>query len=128
MVGLLLLLGIVVNNGIVMVEHINQYRRRGLERRGAMLRGGRERLRPILMTAATTLMSLIPIVIQKPALAGVYYYSMAFVIIGGLLVSTILTSLLLPTTVCIVEDFSSFVIRIFSPREKRGAQPKVQIA
>ncbi len=63
----------------------------------AMLRGGRERLRPILMTAITTLIGLVPIVVQKPSLGGVYYYSMALVIMGGLLVSTFLTSVLLPT-------------------------------
>ena len=71
-IGLLLLIGVVVNNGIVMLEHINQYRRAGVERHDAMLRGGRERLRPILMTAITTLVGLVPIVVQKPALAGVY--------------------------------------------------------
>ena len=63
------------------------------------------------MTVATTLMSLVPIVIQKPALAGVYYYSMAFVIMGGLALSTVLTTLFLPTTVCIIEDFISWVYR-----------------
>ncbi len=119
MVGLLLLLGIVVNNGIVMVEHINQYRRRGFERRKAMLQGGQERLRPILMTASTTLMGLVPIVIQRPALAGIYYYSMAYVIMGGLLVSTIMTSLLLPTTVCLVEDFFAVISKRFQ-RLKSG--------
>ena len=99
------LAGIVVNNGIVMLEHINQYRRRGMAREEAMLRGGRERLRPILMTAITTLVGLVPIVIQKPALAGVYYYSMALVLMGGLLVSTFLTAVLLPTTAALSEDF-----------------------
>jgi HAE1 family hydrophobic/amphiphilic exporter-1 len=103
-VGLLLLIGIVVNNGIVMIEHINSYRRGGMSRLDAMIKGGRERLRPILMTAITTLVSLVPIVIQKPSLAGVYYYSMALVIMGGLFVSTFLTSILLPTTTTIVED------------------------
>jgi HAE1 family hydrophobic/amphiphilic exporter-1 len=103
-VGLLLLIGVVVNNGIVMIEHINQYRRRGMERTAAMLQGGRERLRPILMTAITTLVGLMPIVIQRPALAGVYYYSMAIVIMGGLVVSTFLTSLLLPTFASLAED------------------------
>ena len=103
-VGLLLLIGIVVNNGIVMIEHINMYRRRGMRREAAMIRGGRERLRPIVMTAVTTLLGLVPMVIQKPALAGVYYYTMALVIMGGLLVSTFLTSILLPTTVSIIED------------------------
>jgi len=103
-IGLLLLIGVVVNNGIVMLEHINMYRRRGIPRQEAMIRGARERLRPILMTAITTLVGLIPIVIQRPALAGVYYYSMALVIIGGLFVSTFLTSVLLPTTASLSED------------------------
>ena len=103
-VGLFLLLGTVVNNGIVMIEHINMYRRQGMDRRLAMLLGGRERLRPILMTTTTTLLGLLPIVIQKPSLAGVYYYSMALVIMGGLAVATVLTMVLLPTTVCITED------------------------
>ena len=103
-IGLLLLIGIVVNNGIVMLEHINQYRREGMERTEAMLRGGRERLRPILMTAVTTLIGLVPIVVQKPSLGGVYYYSMALVIMGGLFVSTFLTTVLLPTTATLAED------------------------
>ncbi len=103
-IGLLLLIGVVVNNGIVMIEHINMYRRRGMDRTAAMLLGGRERLRPILMTAITTLVGLVPIVVQKPALAGVYYYSMALVIMGGLVVSTFLTGLLLPTTASLSED------------------------
>jgi HAE1 family hydrophobic/amphiphilic exporter-1 len=110
-VGLFLLLGIVVNNGIVMIEHINQYRRQGMDRRHAMLLGGRERLRPILMTAVTTLLGLLPIALQKPSLAGVYYYSMALVIMGGLAISTVLTTLLLPTTVCLTEDSLGWIAR-----------------
>lgn len=104
-IGLLLLIGVVVNNGIVMLEHINTYRRRGMPRTEAMMRGGRERLRPILMTAITTLVGLVPIVIQRPALAGFYYYSMALVVMGGLAVSTVLTAILLPATASLSEDF-----------------------
>jgi HAE1 family hydrophobic/amphiphilic exporter-1 len=103
-IGLLLLIGVVVNNGIVMTEHINQYRRAGMERTAAMIRGGRERFRPILMTAITTIVGLVPIAVQRPALAGVYYYSMALVIMGGLVVSTLLTTVLLPTTTSLTED------------------------
>lgn len=103
-IGLLLLIGIVVNNGIVMLEHINQYRRRGMDREAAMLLGGRERLRPIIMTALTTLIGLVPIVVQRPSLGGVYYYSMALVIMGGLLVSAFLTTVLLPTLAALTED------------------------
>ncbi len=110
-VGLLLLFGIVVNNGIVMIEHINMYRRHGMARREAMIRGGRERLRPVIMTALTTLLGLLPVVVEKPSLGGVYYSSMALVLMGGLLISTVLTTLLLPTTVCLTEDFLDGVAR-----------------
>jgi len=103
-IGVLLLIGIVVNNGIVMLEHINQYRRAGMDRTEAMLLGGRERLRPILMTAVTTLIGLVPIAVSKPSLGGVYYYSMALVIMGGLFVSAFLTTILLPTTAALSED------------------------
>ena len=111
-IGLLLLIGIVVNNGIVMLEHINQYRREGMERIEAMMRGGRERLRPIIMTAVTTLIGLVPIVVQKPSLGGVYYYSMALVIMGGLFVSAFLTLILLPTTTTLSEDMFGALGRI----------------
>lgn len=124
-IGLLLLLGIVVNNGIVMISHINRYRWSGMKREAAMLRGGTERLRPILMTALTTLMGLIPIAIEKPSLAGVYYYSIAIVIMGGLLVSTALTSILLPATVCITEDVFAWARRKL---RRKQHQPAIQPA
>ena len=123
-VGLLLLFGIVVNNGIVMIEHINMYRRDGLPRREAMLRGGRERLRPVMMTALTTLLGLLPIVVRKPSLAGVYYYSMALVIMGGLLISTVLTTVLLPTTVCLTEDALDGLARRVKGLAARAGLPR----
>jgi HAE1 family hydrophobic/amphiphilic exporter-1 len=124
-IGLLLLIGIVVNNGIVMIEHINTYRRDGMGRDEAMLRGGRERLRPILMTALTTLIGLVPIVVQKPSLGGVYYYSMALVIMGGLAVSAFLTSVLLPVTAALSEDMFGWLGRLLGrlvPRRKRAVE------
>jgi HAE1 family hydrophobic/amphiphilic exporter-1 len=128
-VGLLLLIGVVVNNGIVMIEHINLYRRSGMDRTEAMLTGGRERLRPILMTAITTLVGLVPIAVQQPSLGGVYYYSMAIVIMGGLVVSTFLTTLLLPTTAALSEDIIAAIgrllgklFRLLQPWKRRTAQ------
>jgi HAE1 family hydrophobic/amphiphilic exporter-1 len=112
-IALLLLLGVVVNNGIVMIEHINLYRRKGWKRFDAMIQGGQERLRPIIMTALTTLVGLIPIIIHKPSLGGTYYYAMAYVIIGGLLFSTLLTALFLPATICAIEDTGSKFKRFF---------------
>jgi HAE1 family hydrophobic/amphiphilic exporter-1 len=108
-IGLLLLIGLVVNQGILMLDHTNGYRREGMPRDRAMMLGGKERLRPILMTTATTLLGLVPIVVQKPALAGVYYYSMALVIMGGLAASTVLTAVLLPVTASQSEDMFAFL-------------------
>jgi len=122
-IGLLLLIGIVVNNGIVMLEHINQYRRAGMDRTEAMLKGGVERLRPILMTAVTTLIGLVPIVIQKPSLGGVYYYSMALVIMGGLAVSAFMTTVLLPTTASLSEDIFGSVGSLFARLRPSGRTP-----
>jgi len=124
-IGLLLLIGIVVNNGIVMLEHINQYRRGGMERTEAMLRGGRERLRPILMTAVTTLIGLVPIAVQKPSLGGVYYYSMALVIMGGLVVSTFLTAVLLPTLAALSEDGFAWLGRLPRRRNRPGSTSRI---
>lgn len=121
-VGLLLLIGIVVNNGIILIEHVNLYRRQGMDRVEAMIKGGRERLRPILMTAITTFISLMPMVIQKPSLGGVYYYSMALVIMGGLVVSTFLTCVLLPTNTTLVEDFFDRVGRVFATVGRFGTR------
>ena len=90
-----------------------------------MLRGGRERLRPVVMTALTTIVGLVPIAVQKPSLGGVYYYSMALVIMGGLVVSTFLTTVLLPTTATLAEDAfgagASLYRRIFSRGDKRAS-------
>ena len=118
-VGLLLLIGIVVNNGIVLIEHINAYQRQGMSRMRAMLQGGRERLRPILMTAVTTLIGLVPMVVERPSLGGVYYFSMALVIMGGIALSTFLTAVLLPTTATLVEDFVAGSARLLSRGRRR---------
>jgi multidrug efflux pump subunit AcrB len=112
-----------------MIEHINGYRRRGMPRFDAMVKGGRERLRPILMTAITTLISLIPMAVQRPSLGDIYYYSMALVIMGGLFVSTFLTSILLPTTTTLVEDAYSLLRRTASPFGRRirdGIRPRLR--
>jgi HAE1 family hydrophobic/amphiphilic exporter-1 len=111
-VGLLLLIGTVVNNGIVMLAHVNHYRNQGYQRHDALLRGCRERLRPVVMTALTTMISLLPMVIERPSLGGTYYYSMALVIMGGLLLSTILTLVLLPTATTLVEDGTNALARL----------------
>ncbi|MEO0974958.1 MAG: efflux RND transporter permease subunit, partial [Pseudomonadota bacterium] len=85
-IGILILIGIVVNNGIVLVDHISNLRLEGMPRREAVLTAGRDRLRPILMTVATTVLGLLPLAVGDTQVGGngPPYYPMARAIIGGL--------------------------------------------
>ena len=106
-IGILVLMGVVVNNGIVMVEHINNHRRAGMGRTDALVEGSRERLRPILMTMGTAILAMIPIAIGGTQMAGdgPAYYPMARAIAGGLAFSTIVSLLFLPTIYAILDDW-----------------------
>ena len=95
-IGLLVLMGIVVKNGIVLIDHINNLRREGYDRETAIELGGKERLRPILMTAATAVLALVPMAIGRTGLTGLYYFPLARTVIGGLTASTFLTLVILP--------------------------------
>ena len=117
-IGLLILIGIVVNNGIMLVDLVTQLRRSGMPRREALIQAGRDRLRPILMTASTTILGLVPMLIHHPTLAGVYYHGIAIIVAGGLLTSTLMTLLFLPATYATVEDISIRARRAF--RRGRG--------
>lgn len=104
-VGLIILIGIVVNNGIVLLNHVNNLRREGLTRRKAILRGCEERLRPICMTASTTIVGLIPLAWGSADFFGASYFPLARTVMGGLAASTVLTLVVLPTYYVIIDDF-----------------------
>ncbi len=95
MIGFVMLAGIIVNNGIVLVDYINQIRREGMEKRKAIVDGGKTRLRPILMTALTTVLGLIPMV-TGDKMGSDMTRPMAIVTIGGLLYGTLLTLFVVP--------------------------------
>lgn len=103
-IGLLILMGIVVKNGIVLIDHVNALRRGGMERSEALLVGGRERLRPILMTAGATMLALVPMSLGRAGLDGLYYYPLARTVIGGLAASTVLTLVILPFFYTLLDD------------------------
>jgi HAE1 family hydrophobic/amphiphilic exporter-1 len=113
-IGLLILVGIVVNNGIVLLDHMNQLRRAGIPRDEAILRAGRDRLRAILMTATTTVVGLIPLAIGGSAVGGAYYYPLARTVMGGLISSTALTLLVLPNINLAVEGVAAWARRVWS--------------
>jgi HAE1 family hydrophobic/amphiphilic exporter-1 len=98
MIGMVILIGIVVNNGIVLVDHINGLRQAGRSLDEAIVEGCGDRLRPILMTAGTTILGLLPLAVFHGAHIGnAEYYPMARAISGGLASSTLLTLLVMPT-------------------------------
>ncbi len=106
-IGILVLMGVVVNNGIVMVEHINTLRRSGLARHDALVMGCRDRLRPILMTMGTTILGMLPLTMAGTQMGGdgPPYYPMARAIVGGLVFSTVISLFALPTFYAIVDDW-----------------------
>jgi HAE1 family hydrophobic/amphiphilic exporter-1 len=120
-IGILVLMGVVVNNGIVMVEHINTLRRQGLDRTTALVQGSRDRLRPILMTMGTAILGMVPIALSTTQMAGSGppYYPMARAIAGGLAFSTLVSLLFLPTIYAILDDMREAVsARMRKAREK----------
>ncbi|WP_313920645.1 efflux RND transporter permease subunit [Tahibacter sp.] len=125
-IGILVLMGVVVNNGIVMFEHIDAMRRRGVPRTQALVDGACERLRPILMTMGTTVLGMLPLCVGGPQVggAGLGYYPMARAIAGGLIFSTIVSLLFLPTIYALLDDMRLASVRAigksFRPNSARA--------
>ncbi|MCH2450965.1 MAG: efflux RND transporter permease subunit, partial [Gracilimonas sp.] len=101
-IGLILLIGIVVNNAIILIDIINQMRMKGMEKLEAIREGGKSRLRPILMTTLTTTLGLLPLAIGFGDGAELRA-PMGITVIGGLLVSTLLTLLVIPVMYAILD-------------------------
>ncbi|MEM1080729.1 MAG: efflux RND transporter permease subunit [Pseudomonadota bacterium] len=129
MIGLLVLMGIVVNNGIVLIDHVNQLRGKGLSRESAIIQAGRDRLRPILMTAATTILAMIPLAIGDTRVGGggPAYFPMARAVIGGLAFSTLVSLVVVPFVYLQLDrlrEWSRFVLqRARTPRVARVVKP-----
>jgi HAE1 family hydrophobic/amphiphilic exporter-1 len=116
LIGMLMLIGIVVTNAIVLIDLINQYRSAGASVDDAVIHGARLRLRPIIMTAAATVMALIPMAVGLTG-GGVFISRpLAIVVIGGLISSTVLTLLIVPVLYHFIEKFRE------RRRERRAAR------
>lgn len=101
-IGILILVGIVVNNGIVLIDYINQKRQQGLNVTDAIIAGVQDRIRPILMTALTTILGLVPLALGIGE-GTEMNQPMAIVVIGGLISSTILTLFIVPIIYSLIE-------------------------
>jgi len=127
MIRMLVLIGVVVNNGIVLVDHINNLRRDGRPRQQAILEGCRERLRPILMTATTTIVGLIPLAWGDSGLFDMKYFPMARTVMGGLMASTALTLIVLPTYYTLFDDLAIWLKRTWFASDPSRLKPTPEI-
>jgi HAE1 family hydrophobic/amphiphilic exporter-1 len=115
LIGMLVLMGVVVNNGIVLIDHVHQLREAGLPRERALIQGSRDRLRPILMTAGSTILAMIPLAVGQTTIGGdgPPYFPMARAVIGGLLFATVVSLVVLPTIYISLEDVGHWGRRVF---------------
>ena len=125
LIGMLMLIGIVVTNAIVLIDLVNQYRRQGRSVEDSLVSGARQRLRPILMTALATIFALTPMAFGLTGDSGFISQPLAIVVIGGLVSSTLLTLILVPTLYWLVEGRKERkVIRI----KRRAAKAEAKAA
>lgn len=122
-IGLIILVGIVVNNAIVLVDLINRLRKEGFSRHEAILEAGQRRFRPILMTALTTICGLLPMALGNAALIGIPYAPLGRTIIGGLISATFLTLFLVPITYTYFDDLRVFLQSASIRLSHRKGQP-----
>ncbi|MBC8327684.1 MAG: efflux RND transporter permease subunit [Planctomycetes bacterium] len=111
LIGMIVLAGVVVNNGIVLVDRIIRLRREGRDRHQAIVEGVRDRLRPVMMTAVTTIAGLLPIAIATPDGNSLSFRSLAVGVAGGLAFSTFFTLWVVPLLYSLLEDFGQVLRR-----------------
>jgi multidrug efflux pump subunit AcrB len=95
LMGFALLMGTVVNNGIVFVDYVNQLRIGGMDRRSALIATGKTRMRPILMTALTTILAMFQLILSDD-MAGQMGRGMSIVVVGGMIYATVMTLIIVP--------------------------------
>ena len=109
-IGGIMLAGIVVNNSIILVDYTNTLRKKGLSQKEAIMEGGRTRLRPILMTALTTILGLLPLAIGIGKGAEIRV-PLAITVIGGISTSTVMTLIVIPVVYALFEDIKVRLVK-----------------
>jgi HAE1 family hydrophobic/amphiphilic exporter-1 len=118
LIGIVMLVGIVVNNGIVLVDYINQLRARGHEMFEAITIGGKVRLRPVLMTALTTILGMFPLSLGIGE-SGESWAPLARSVMGGLTVATVLTLVVVPVIYADLEILTDKIRARLAARTER---------
>jgi HAE1 family hydrophobic/amphiphilic exporter-1 len=118
-VAIILLVGVVVNNGIVLIDYVNRLRLRGLERYDALLTASTRRFRPIMMTAITTIAGLVPLAFVGANSIGLSYTSFSITLIGGMTAATLLTSLVVPVLYTLFDDARETISAVLRRETRR---------
>ena len=105
--SLVILVGVVVNNGIVLIDLVTRLRGEGVVRTEALVEAGARRLRPILMTALTTIFGLMPMALGTSTFVGIPYAPLGRVVAGGLATGTVLTLYLVPYLYSVLDDMGA---------------------
>src|SRR5699024_6354760 len=122
-IGVIMLIGIVINNGILLIDRTKQLRNQDMDTADAIIASGKERIRPIFMTTLTTVGGMIPLALATGSSSG-YQSPLAVVIISGLLFSTLITLILIPSIYLLFEDIHEGLKKL--KRKKRQNQLKNQ--
>jgi len=123
-IGLVVLIGVVVNNGIVLVDLVTHLRSEGVERAEALALAGRRRLRPILMTALTTIFGCLPMAVGSSAFLDIPYAPLGRVVAGGMTTATFLTLYFVPLAYTLVDDGRAAVWRLLDFARHRPIPPE----
>ena len=113
-IGVVILIGVVVNNAIVLVDRINRLRSEGMPRDEALVTAVQQRFRPIAMTALTTIMGLMPMAVGSANMIGIPYSPMGRAIIGGMIAATISTPIVVPLMYSLADDFKQWLKSYFT--------------
>jgi HAE1 family hydrophobic/amphiphilic exporter-1 len=124
LIGIIMLVGIIVNNGIVLVDYINQLREKGNELFEAIKLAGKARMRPVIMTALTTMLAMTPLALGLGE-SGENWAPMARSVIGGLFAGTLLTLIVVPVIYAILEIFGEKVKKRRAAKRQRRLQKKL---
>jgi multidrug efflux pump subunit AcrB len=121
LIGVVALAGVVVNNSLILIDFFNRYREEGMQLTDALIMAGRKRLRPIVLTTATTVLGLSPLMLEQSFQAR-FLIPMAISITAGLISSTALTLIVLPAIIVIIDDFKGMCYWAWNGRSRPADQ------